>query len=245
MSGVCFFRCSVLQVFVFMALSTSRAGAQGGLVNFRNQPLWQPPERRVFFPDGVTPISGTNYMAQLLYSSDFGVAFTAHPQTARFYPSTSVSLRGYWSGGNRTLTGVGGPGAPVYLQVRVWNAGFDATPLTFEQAQAVGSYWVRSPVFPYIEEFDGGADDKWMKNFIGGSWLITPIPLQFGPISQTGNELRFYVRGYYDRVVIEAKTSLISSTSWLPVYTNLPPFWFTNSTTGGGHRFFRGAGYYN
>ena len=244
MNRVRFFGCVILQLVIF-ALFTSSAAAQGGIVNFRNQVLPQPPERRVFFPDGITPISGTNYMAQLLYSPSAEGPFFAHPQTARFYSTNSPSLRGYWSGGNRTLTGVAS-GAPVYLQVRVWNAGFGATPRTFEEAQAQGSYWALSPRFPYIEEFDGGADDKWMKNFIGGSWLLTPIPAQFGSAMRAGaDEWRFIVRGYYDWIVIETRTNLAASASWHPVHTNFPPFFYTISTSSRQQQFFRAVGYYN
>ena len=52
-------------MFIVIALSTSRGGAQG-VVYFGNRPLNEP----VFDVDGTTPVSGTNFIAQLLYTDN-------------------------------------------------------------------------------------------------------------------------------------------------------------------------------
>jgi len=166
-----------LLLMVPLTLLVNDVSAQG-VVLFRNDLLTGPPlgpDRHVRDVDG-TPLSGTNFIAQLLYQDRSGT-WVAHPGIARF--STSAANAGFWSGGPRTLVNAGSPTPnqteSVNLQVRVWDAGFGG-PLTFDEAVAAGMRWGSSTVFVYIEEWDfpRGTDDTYMKNFEGFSLVPEP-----------------------------------------------------------------------
>jgi hypothetical protein len=234
----CLRRCGAL--IALFGLFHIPARAQG-VVLFGNRNLPQPPERRVLLPN-FAPLSGTNFLVQLLYEG--GGTWIAHPGTSRFFDASATQLAGYWMGANRTLIGAGGPGVPVRLQVRVWDGGFAVPPLNFEEAQAQGRPYAVSPIFLYEEESDvfpnNTTDDKWMRNFMGGTWLLTPLYPQLRSVSHAGGEMRFLVSGNMGALVaVETKTDLNSSGWWIALSTNYAPFWFTNSTTDAERRFFR------
>ena len=158
-----------------IALSTNDAAAQG-VVFFGNQPLRVP----IFDVDGVARVSGTRFVAQLLYQNNSGT-WIAHSATASFYDASFVSLAGYWNGSGRTLVNAGGinPTNPIVarsvnMQVRVWDGGPNS--LTFDEAAAAGMKWGTSDVFVYIEEYSDprANDDFWMKNFQGFSLVPEP-----------------------------------------------------------------------
>ena len=152
-----------------------------GVVNFGTSFLGPGARWRVFDVDGTTPVSGRNFIAQLLYQNNSGT-WVAHPATATFFDSSRADLAGYWFGGARTLENAGGVPSPadptraipVNLQVRVWDGGFGAVAVTFDQAMAGGMKWGTSAVFVYREEYDLGTDDTWMKTFQGFSLVPEP-----------------------------------------------------------------------
>jgi len=83
---------SVLLLTTIIAFSTPNAISQG-VVFFGNHPLPGPPfgpDRLVRDADG-TPISGTGFVAQLLYQNNGGT-WIAHSATASFYDA-SFALR--------------------------------------------------------------------------------------------------------------------------------------------------------
>src|SRR5687768_10432061 len=92
-------------VVVAIASLTNSALSQG-VVNFNNRSsiLPEPPDRRVRDIDGVTPLRGTNIIAQLVYQDNSG-AWVAHSAIAPFY--SAAHLAGWWNGGgpsdSRTL----------------------------------------------------------------------------------------------------------------------------------------------
>src|SRR6185436_2189256 len=115
----------VLFVLLFV-VSVDDVNAQG-VVDFRNSVLPGPPlgpDRLVRGVDGA-PLSGTNFIAQLLYQDNTG-AWVAHPAVAPFF--TSSARAGFWNGGSRTLSNAGSPASGNYvavnMQVRVWDVGF-------------------------------------------------------------------------------------------------------------------------
>lgn len=231
----CLRRCGALMALFGLFHTSTHAQ---GVVLFGNRNLPQPPERRVFGPN-FAPLSGTNFIVQLLYRDNGGL-WIAHPGTSRFFDVGAIQLAGYWAGGNRTLNAGGTPGATVWLQVRVWDGGMGVPPLSFDEAQAQGRPYALSPIFPYEEEFDVLPDDKWMDNFMGGTWLLTPRYPELRSVSQAGGEMRFWVQGNMGALVaVETKTDLNISGSWTALSTNYPPFWFTNSTADAERRFFR------
>jgi hypothetical protein len=161
---------------VLLGLLNTNVLAQG-VVLFANQPL----ARRVFGPDCVTPLSGTQYRAELLYQNVAG-QWVAHPQTADFFPASITSLQGYWNGSIRTLVGAGGVPSiadptranPVQMQIRFWDT---TTGASYDSA----TFRMQSTIFNYIEEFDSpaGTDDKYMKSFQPPILLSCPEPSVF------------------------------------------------------------------
>jgi hypothetical protein len=156
-----------------LPLSTTTTLAQG-VVNFNNNVLSAPPDRLVRFPDG-SPVTGTNYVTQLYWSTD-GVSFTASSSgPARFRPA-GVSPAGTWLGGNRTLpAGVGGIGNSIQLKVRAWDV------LTGRDGE--------SAPFVYVQRLSAPpkAEDTYMDNFQG--FTIGPctgaVAIVSQPVGQT------------------------------------------------------------
>ena len=169
--------------FVLLFVVSIRDVNAQGVVDFRNSVLTGPPpgpDRLVRDDDGM-PLSGVNFIAQLLYQDNTG-AWVAHPAIARFF--TGAANAGFWNGGTRTLVNAGSPAPGVYvsvnMQVRAWDAGAGGTteipPLTFDEAMARGMRWGTSSVFVYIEEWDVPRDQSnlYMKNFRGFSLVPEP-----------------------------------------------------------------------
>jgi hypothetical protein len=156
-----------------LALSANLAVAQG-VVAFRNDVLSSPPDRLVRDTFGQ-PLVGANFIAQLLYETSPD-SFTPHPDMATFRQPTTP-LPGTWIGGSRTLSGAGGIFIPVRMQVRVWDGGFGAASLSFDEARATGNQWGASDVFTYTEDISVGVphpSDKYMWEFRG--FQLVPEP---------------------------------------------------------------------
>ena len=108
--------------------------------------------------DGVTRLTGTQYAAQLYYSTTDATSLTAHTAAPNRFRAAGDSLAGAWStptGANRTLIGAG-VGVPVFTQVRVWDLNQFAT---YEAAVAGGGISGTSAIFQYIQ-----------------GWSTTPTP---------------------------------------------------------------------
>src|SRR4030095_12046165 len=114
-------------LFVLLLVTSSNDAFAQGVVYFENDVIPSPPDRHVRDAFGQ-PLSGTNFIAQLLYQDNTGT-WVADPTIARFF--TSAANAGFWNGGNRTLVNAGSsaPGvyAPINMQVRAWDAGFGGT----------------------------------------------------------------------------------------------------------------------
>jgi len=133
---------------------------QWGQVLFANNVLTVPPDRRPFFPD-MTPVVGTNFVAQLFYgTNDFNLIAVTNPPAPFREPSTSSP--GTWRGGMRTLVGIP-PGTPVRLQVRIWDILWGQT---YEEADSNRVVFSRSPTFDYMTPLpDGDLGAYFMVNF--------------------------------------------------------------------------------
>ena len=165
--------------FVLLFVAAINDAFAQGVVTFQNGVLPSPPDRLVRDVGG-TPLSGTNFIAQLLYQDRTGT-WVPHPIVVQFYDRSLPVFAGYWRGADRTLVNAGGMspfdpshGFPVNMQVRVWDGGSEISPLTFDQAVAAGMKRGTSGIFVYIEEFDLETDDKLMKNFQG--FTLVPEP---------------------------------------------------------------------
>jgi len=138
-----------------------------GVVAFRNDNLTSPPDRLVRCWDMTTPLTGTTFAAQLWYGND-PASLQGHP-TLAYFRAPTTSSPGTWSGGNRTLTGVGGVGTTIWLQVVVWDSGVNRT-VTFDQARASGGGWSMGNVFSYTQQLSSPpnpSEDTKMLNFAG------------------------------------------------------------------------------
>ncbi len=133
-----------------------------GTVIFANNILTAPPDRLVRWAEG-TPLTGTNFAAQLYYGANAqSLSPVTNPPATFRQPTTT--LPGTWVGSRRTLEGFNA-GETVTLQVRIWDSNFAAT---YEDAQASGSLAVASTSFEYILPFlppAPGSDH--MVNFAG------------------------------------------------------------------------------
>jgi len=166
-----------------IALLIGASGAFGqGIVAFRNDNLTAPPDRLVRGSDMTTPLTGTTFAAQLLYGTD-PASLQPHP-TLAYFRAPTTSSPGTWSGGNRTLTGAGGVGTTIWLQVVAWDAG-SARTVTYDQARAQGGLWGQSQVFSYVQALSNPpnpTEDTKMMNFAGFSLIPEPSVIGLGLI---------------------------------------------------------------
>jgi len=191
------FRCITLKhmkkliPLLVLLLGVSRATAQQGTVNFRNNQVDfpTPANREVYSFTEFIPLVGTNFQARLLYGGD---ASSLQPATyitpTRFRNvTTGNSLAGTWSGDTRTLTGFA-PGTTLTLMVQVWDAGPDAAPgvpgRTFEQARATGALWCQSAPFTYTIPPAGTLDPQayYMDGLRSFCFIPEPSVVAFGAI---------------------------------------------------------------
>lgn len=125
-------------IFLMLLVSRCREQAQG-TVFFDNLDV-RGVNAPVYESDGVTPLSGPQFMAELLAGPSADTLMTV--ASTGFLPGGGA---GYFNAGTVSISGVG-PGALAWAQVDVWNA---ASGLSFSQAKAsgLGSSWWQSSVF--------------------------------------------------------------------------------------------------
>jgi hypothetical protein len=111
--------------------------AGGGCVNFQN--VNSQNRAPIYDYDGVTKLSGTNYVAQL-YA---GASQTLLRPVGSPRPFSSAFLAGFFSGGILPIPDVP-VGQPVYVQIRVWQS---TAGVSFEDARARGGKWGSGPIF--------------------------------------------------------------------------------------------------
>ena len=167
----------------FLVLTVFATGAHAqGVVTFANHVLTtlsNPPY--VYDGDG-NRLTGTQWAAQLYYSTTDATSLAVHTAAPNRFRPAGDSLAGTWStptGANRTLTG-GGPGDPVWMQIRVWN--LDQFP-TYEAALAGGGAAGTSTIFRYIERWSGtpSVTDTYMMDP-----AANPLFASFGIIPEPG-----------------------------------------------------------
>jgi hypothetical protein len=122
---------------LFAALSAATLQAQG-TVNFVN--IQNTLNAPVFESDGVTKLSGSTYMAELMASSSV-VGTYISVATTGFLTGAAA---GYFNGGAQTITGIAGS-ATAWLQVRFWNTANGSTFLAAVNADADNSWGQSTP----------------------------------------------------------------------------------------------------
>jgi hypothetical protein len=159
---------------------------QSGFVNFANNAQFTTMADRRVYADfiGGTPLVGTNWAAQLYYGANASALIPVTNPPAFFRPPGTI-FPGTWVGGNRTLYGFG-PGAPVTLQVRVWDRSRFPT---YETAVSAGgaagvstpfSYITPSSVPPHPSEF-------LMENLRAFALSTLPPPTNRPPVAISQN----------------------------------------------------------
>jgi hypothetical protein len=130
-----------IMLFLFISLPCHAAFTQG-LVYFSNN-YGQQVNAPVYESDGVTPLSGSQFMAEL-----FGGLSTNSLQAITTTLFMQASAAGYFYGGTPAISTVA-PRNPAWIQVDVWNTAFGST---FDQARASGAAnaWWQSSVFSVV-----------------------------------------------------------------------------------------------
>jgi len=136
-----------------MVLLVGVSGAMAqGTVNFRNNQTDFPTgiDRDIYAADMVTPLTGTNFQARLVFGSDpASLQPATYTTPARFRAvTTGNSLAGTWSGDTRTLPGYA-PGSTVMLQVQVWDSTGGRTWDEVHNANGAAGAFGQSAVFSY------------------------------------------------------------------------------------------------
>jgi hypothetical protein len=134
-----FFMRKALPIIFFTTICCISGQAQG-TVNFENILLPVGINAPVYQSDRVTPLSGSQFMAELLAGPTANNL--ASIATTGFFTGPGA---GYFSGGQATINSVS-PGATAWIEVRVWNTGSGDS---FLQALTSGlpNSWWRWPVF--------------------------------------------------------------------------------------------------
>ena len=132
---------------LLLALASNVAVAQPATVNFSNRNLnTNAGDTLVRFAGSLAPVSGTNYIAVLLYGREDN-SLVAHPTFAPFR-SPAFAPPGFWNGGVRTLNGFDfAPAEIARLQVAVFDAKHFGS---YDAAVAGQGILGRSAVFDYI-----------------------------------------------------------------------------------------------
>jgi len=130
--------------FLTFLTGLSVLGALGqGTIDFANLNAAQPLNAPVYESDGVTKLSGSQFLAQLLGGP---TADTLSPlATTGFLTGNGA---GYFLGGGITISTVP-PGGTAWVAVEVWNT---ASGASFDEAKASGlpNSWWQSSVFSVI-----------------------------------------------------------------------------------------------
>ena len=114
-----------------------------GTVLFQNYPLAAGVNAPVYESDGVTPLSGTQFMAQLLAGSS--ASNLAPIASTGFFVGTQA---GYFNGGLQSVPGVM-RGFNAWIEVRVWNTASGAS-FTQAQTSALPNSWWQSSLFSVV-----------------------------------------------------------------------------------------------
>lgn len=181
----------------FLALAVLATGAYAqGVITFANNVLTPTPY--VLDQDRTTRLTGTQWAAQLYYSTQSASSLAAHTAAPNRFRPAGSSLAGTWAtttGANRTLTG-GGVGVPVFVQIRVWDLNQFAT---YEAAQAGGGIIGTSTVFTYTQRLSSppATADTFMQDAAGNplfaSFSLVPEPSVIG-LAMVGAGALFMLR---------------------------------------------------
>jgi hypothetical protein len=151
---------------VLLGVTASAFGQ--GTINFANAGAGV--NARLFGTDGITPLAGTSYIAQLWAGSSASSVSPIVP-TATFGTGANA---GYFFGGSRAIPTVG-QGSPAYAQLRVWEGSVPSWAIAINTPGCLVGW---SDVFqtPYL---GGGAQPP--PNLIGlrtvpFHWIIVPEP---------------------------------------------------------------------
>ena len=167
----------------WVAFSASVGAHAQGVVTFANNVIT--PNTPYVLDSSGARLTGTQYAAQLYYSTTTPQSFAAHTAAPNRFRAAGSSLAGTWStttGANRTLAG-GGVGVPVWMQVRVWN--LNQFP-TFEAAYFGGGIIGGSSIFQYTQRLSSppATTDTYMTDAAGNPLFYFPVDPVFPEIPE-------------------------------------------------------------
>ena len=202
-------------------LSVSTSGIGGGVIDFRNRNFFSGItniDARVFDLDGVTPLNGSNYVAQLYAGPSLDLLRPAGQPT----PFQSGVNAGFFVPQTVTLANVA-PGSNAVLQVCAWDATFGTS---YEQVRSTGGEFGKSAILQVVAG-GGTLPPQTLLGFQSFS-LQAGLPyFQVGTISFLGmgstNTMVWAVHGQPNCLYLIEKSDHLGGTVWQPltVLTNV------------------------
>lgn len=203
------------------ALNVDASLAGGGLINFRNQNFFNGVTNLsvpIFDVDGVTPLNGTGYVAQLYAGPSLDLLRPAGQPT----PFQTGMNAGYFVPQTITLGNVA-PGSNAVLQVCAWDSNYGTT---YEQARSLGGRFGKS-VIMQVPAGGGGASAQTLQGFQSFN-LLGGLPFfEVGQISfvefQPPNTMVWSLHGQTNSIYLIEKSIGGLGTVWQPftVLTNI------------------------
>ena len=201
-------------------LTVDQSSRGGGTIDFRNKSMAgiTNVNAAVFDLDGITPLNGSNYVAQLYAGSSLGGLRPAG-QPAPFQEGFNA---GYFVPEIITLANVA-PGSNAVLQVCAWDASYGAS---YEQARALGGKFGKSNLIQVPA--GGGANPPQSLLGLQSFSLQAGLPyFEVGSISflkrQPPNSMVWALQGQPNSIYLIEKSDRSRGTIWLPflVLTNV------------------------
>jgi Immunoglobulin domain len=202
-------------------LSVSTSGSGGGVIDFRNRNFFSGVtniDARVFDLDGVTPLDGSNYVAQLYAGPSLDLLRPAGRPT----PFQSGVNAGFFLPQTVTLANVA-PGSNAVLQVCAWDATFGTG---YEQVRFTGGKFGKSAILQVVAG-GGTLPPQTLLGFQSFSLQAGLPHFQVGTISFVGmgstNTMVWAVHGQPNCLYLIEKSDHLGGTVWQPltVLTNV------------------------
>jgi uncharacterized repeat protein (TIGR01451 family) len=178
----------------------------------------------------TSSVVSSNYWTVSLAVTNYGPSFSTNVFVSDMLPAAGVSLNSYLPTAGSVQ--VIGDKLTWTIGDLAINTGAALT-LNF-YASSPGAYTNEARVYAAVN--DPNPDDDASGAVLLVSGVVTPP--QLTPVYGTGpNGFQFSVSGSTGNAVVEASTNLVN---WIPIYTNLIPFTFTNTdSTNFPMRFYR------
>ena len=194
-------------------LTVDESSSGGGAIDFRNKSISSPTNLNaiVFDLDGITPLSGSNYVAQLYAGPSLDLLRPAG-QPSPFQEGFNA---GYFVRQIITLANVM-PGNNAMLQVCAWDARYGTS---YEQARALGGKFGKSNII-LVPAGGGGNPPQTLQGLLSFS-LQAGLPyFEVGTITfvqrQPSNVIVWALHGQPNSIYLIEKSKRSEETVWHP-----------------------------